>query len=369
MLTARRIPNGASMNRPLVPEDDPRVKHARAAVYLHRAAAAHLRSFVTGATPANAARSMFGDDSVTDLILRAASAPAAISGTAGWAQALAGVAIYDLVQSITSLSAAADVIDRGLKLDMDGIAEYRVPGRVLSAAAAGQWVGEAMAAPVRALSFSNAAILRPRKLQVLTTYSRELAEHSNVEAVVRQTLGEATGLALDLQMWSSDPGDATKPPGLFAGVTPITATAGGGSNALNGDLANLFAALASHSAGKTAVIIAALPQAVKLKLTAGPKFDYDIVASTALAPGTVAVLEVASFVSGFASTAEFSTTKVGAVHMEDTAPADIVSAGGAVAAPVKSLFQIDAIGLKTTLSAAWGLRAAGHCQYITGATW
>src|SRR5262245_59513250 len=61
----------------------------------------------------------------------------------------------------------ADVIDRGLKLNMDGIAEHRVPGRILNPAAAGQWIGETMAAPVRALSFSNATILRPRKLQVL----------------------------------------------------------------------------------------------------------------------------------------------------------------------------------------------------------
>src|SRR5262249_4930824 len=69
----------------------------------------------------------------------------------------------------------------------------------------GQWVGEITTAPARALSFSNPAILRPRKLQVLTTYTRELAEHSNIEGVVRQTLQEAT---------ASDPGDATKPPGL-----------------------------------------------------------------------------------------------------------------------------------------------------------
>src|SRR5262249_23492636 len=122
----------------------------------------------------------------------------------------------------------------------------------------------------------------------------------------------------------------------------------------------------ANGGGKTAVIIAAMPQAVKLKLTAGPKFDYDIVASTALPSGTVAVLEVASFVSGFGSAAEFSTTKVGTVHMEADTPAATVSGGGAVATP---LCQIDAIGLKTTLWAAWGLRAAGHCQYITGATW
>jgi hypothetical protein len=351
-----------------LPSDLPSAQ-PRAATYLYRAAAAHLRSFVIGATPANAAKAMFGNDSVTDLVLRSASTPAAISGTPGWAQQLAGVAIYDLIQSTVSLSAAADVIDRGLKLNMDGIAEHRVPGRILNPAAAGQWVGEGTAAPVRALSFSNAAILRPRKLQVLTTYGRELAEHSNIEAVVKQTLQEATGLALDLQMFSSDPGDNSKPPGLFLGVTPIAATAGGGTNAMSGDLGNLFAALAARSAGKTAVIIAALPQAVKLKLTAGPKFDYDIIASTALPTGTVALLEIASFVSGFGSTAEFRTTKVGTVHMEDTTPAEIIGAGGTVAAPVRSLYQTDAIGLKTTLWATWGLRAAGHCQWIQGVTW
>src|SRR5262249_37754032 len=125
---------------------------------------------------------------------------------------------------------------------MDGIAEYRVPGRVLDAAAAGQWVAEGIAAPVRALSFADDAVLRPRKLQVLTTYSRELAEHSNIEAVVRQTLGEATGLALDLQMLSADPGDSSKPPGLFAGVAPLTPTAGGGGAAMIPDIGNLCSA-------------------------------------------------------------------------------------------------------------------------------
>src|SRR6516165_9771998 len=93
--------------------EDADVRKARPCVYLVRAASATLRSFVTGATPANAVKAMFGNDVVTDLILRAPTAPAAISGTAGWAQSLAGVAIYDLIQSIVSLSAAADVPDIG----------------------------------------------------------------------------------------------------------------------------------------------------------------------------------------------------------------------------------------------------------------
>src|SRR5262249_3373265 len=153
---------GVAMDKqlPLVPED---IRKARACVYLNRAACAHLRSFVTGQTPSNAAERMFGRDPATDVILKAATAPAQTT-VPGWAKGLAGVAIYDTIQSIPSISAAAEVISRGLKITMDGIAEHRVPGRVLNAAAAGQWVTEGAPAPARQLSFLNAAILRPRKL-------------------------------------------------------------------------------------------------------------------------------------------------------------------------------------------------------------
>jgi hypothetical protein len=337
-------------------------------VYLFRAAAAHLRGFVTGVTPANAAKAMFGNDPVIEYVLRAATAPAE-TAVAGWAQELGRIAIYNMIQSITSLSAGAEVISRGLQLNMDGIAECRVPGRVLNAAAAGQWVAEGMPAPVRVLSFSNAAILRPRRLSVISVFTREMVESSNIEAIVRQTLGEATGLALDAKMFSADAASASAPAGLFADVAPITPVTGGGSNAMEDDLKNLFAALAAVGGGKTAVIVAALPQAVTLKMTVGPKFDYDIIASTALPTGTVAVLEVASFVSGFGSTAEFDVAKVGAVHMEDTSPQQITGGTPSPAVPVRSLFQIDALALKSNVWASWGLRAPGHAQWIQGATW
>jgi hypothetical protein len=305
---------------------------------------------------------MFGDDQVTDIVLKAASAPATTT-TTGWAKELAGIAVYDLIQSITSLSAGAALIDRALKLNMDGLAELHVPGRTVSAATAGQWVVEGGAAPVRAMSFSNAAILRPRKLAVHSVVTREMAESSNIENVVKQTLGEAVGLSLDLALFSNFGGDATKPPGLFQSAA-LTPTAGGGTAAMFTDIKALFAALAAAGGGQTAIVIAALPEAVMLQLEAGPKFDYPILASTALAAGTVAVVEAASVVSGFGSTAEFSTSKVSTLHVEDTSPGDISGS-----TPVKSMYQIDAVALRTTLWAAWGLRAAGHAQYLTAATW
>ena len=356
------------MNRPFPRPSDLGHERARAATYLYRAAAAHLRGYVSRSTPLRSAEQMFGRDVITAEILRSASAPAETT-TPGWAQEIARVAIYDMVQSITSLSAAAEVIARGLKITMDHIAEHRVPGRVLNAAAAGMWVAEGGTAPARALAVSNAAILRPRRLSVLYSYSREQAASSNIENIVRQTLSEASGLALDAQMFSATAGDASKPAGLLAGVAPLTPTSGGGVAARDGDLKNLFAALAAQGAGKTAVIVAAMPQAVTLKASVGPKFDFDIIASTALAAGTVVVLEVASFVSGFSPVPQFRVSNLATYHAEDTTPTGITGGTPSPAVPVRSMFQTDSIGLYMDLWASWGLRAAGHAQWVQGATW
>jgi hypothetical protein len=351
-------------HKPLVPEDLVRV---RPAAHLARAATAHLRAYVKKSTPEFVVAQMWGRDPVTVEVLRAATAPATTT-TTGWAKELTRTAIYDLVQSVTSVSAAAELIGRGLQLSLDGIAELRVPGRVLSAAAAGQWVAEGGAAPARQLSFAN-AILQPRKLSVLMTFTHEQAESSNIEAIVRQTMGEAAGLALDTQMFSATAGDAAKPPGLFVGVAPVTAATGGGSAAMMTDLGKLFGALTNAGAGKNAVIVAAVAEATTLKMTAGPQFDIPILASTALAAGTVAVVEVASFVSGFSALPTFRVGDQASYHAEDTSPQDITGGTPSPAVPVKSMFQTNSTALKMDFHAAWALRATGHAQYLTGATW
>jgi hypothetical protein len=349
-------------------EGSERYGQVRPAVSLVRAASAFVRAGGKG-SPESAYRELgFGHDPVADLIIRAATS-AADTTSAAWAQPLAGIAIYDLIQSVTSQSAAAEVISRGLKITMDHIAEYRIPGRTPAAAAAGMWVAEETAAPARQLSFSNTAILRPRKLSVMYPYSREQAESSNIENIVRATLSETVGLALDLQMFSATAGDASKPPGLLVGVAPVTAATGGGTAAMMTDLGKLFGALAGAGAGKNAVLVCAVPEAVVLKSSVGPKFDYDIIASTSLAAGTVVAVELGSIVSGFSAVPEFSVSRHAVYHAEDTSPTDVTGGTPSPAVPVRSAFQTDTILLKMTLSAAWGLRAAGHAQFITGATW
>jgi len=351
------------MNRPIPLRPD---YQTRASQHLYRAAAAHVRAFVTHNNPERAARELFGKDAPTEIVLRAAADPATVSD-ATWAGALAQQVVDDAIASIAVLSASAALIDRGVKVDFGGYASIRIPGRIFDPNNAGAWVGEGAPIPARNLAVSD-AVLSPRKLAVLTTFTREVAESSNVEAVARVAISESTALALDAAMFSTDPDDGIKPAGLLHGVAPLVATAGGGAAALAGDVGKLLAALAANGAGLAPVFIAAPQQAGALKVWAGPKFDYPVLASAVLAAGTVIAIEASAFASAFSPIPEFSSCIQGVLH-EDTVPLQIVDGSGTLAPGVRSLWQTDTIALRMILRASYAMRGTGLVQVIQNVTW
>ena len=357
------------MSRPFPLPTDPEsgVRRARPAAYLYRAAAAHMRAVIERTTPHSAARALFGNDPVTDVVLRAASSPATTTG-ATWASALATTAVDDSVMAITSLSAAAGLIQRGTKLDFAGHATIKVPGRLVDANDAGSWVAEDQPARVRAQRITAGPTLQPRKLVVLVTFSREMAESSNVEAVARALVSEASALALDKSLFGTQAYDGAQTGGILNGITPITPTAGGGSVAMVGDIKALTAALVAAGAGANPVIVTSAVEAMTLKLMAGPKFDLPVLASSGIAAGTVIMVEATSFVSAFSPVPEFESSIHVALHYEDTTPQDITGGTPSPAVPVRSAFQSDVIALKMRLKASWGMRAP-HVAVVNGATW
>jgi hypothetical protein len=187
---------------------------------------------------------------------------------------------------------------------------------------------------------------------------------------MKQMLGEAAALSLDSAILSSTAAvPDVRPAGILAGLTPITATAGGGTDAMTADLQKLVAALATAGGGTDQVIIAAPQQALALKLTAGAKFNAPVLASAVLAAGTVIAIEPSSFVSTVDATPEFNTSSESAIH-EDTAPVSIGTPGSpnATASPTRSLFQTDCTAIRMILRIGWAMRAA-HVAHVTGATW
>ena len=348
--------------RKSVGSDEPRVFRARPANILDRTCAAFARASATRTTPEAAAHTMFGDADQPTLALTRAASTQATTTDSTWAGALARSAVDDAIAAATSLSAGAELITRGRKVDMTGIAHLTVPGRIVSPAAAGSWVREGNPIPVNSQAVTTGAVLEPRKLAVISVFSSELAASSNVEEFTRAVISESAALALDAAMFSTNSDDGAHPAGLFYNVAPLTPTAGGGIAAMQGDLSKLAAALASAGGGLSPVIVAAVAQATSLKLLAGPRFDIPILSSTALAAGTIALIEASSLVSGFESVPTFESSGVGALHM-DTAATNI---SGAV--PVKSLWQPDLFALKMILRGSWSMRAP-HVAWISGATW
>jgi len=351
----------------LQPAEEGSIRKARPSVYLFRAAACHLRGHVERSTPETIARQMYRGDPVTPTVLRAATSPATTTGV-GWADSLAALTIEDLVMQIASVSAGAALMGRGLKLNFDHFASIRVPGRLVDANDAGAWTPEGSPVMVRPQRITAGPTLLPHKLIVITSYSAEMIRQSNIEAVSRALLTESMALALDTAIFGTAPA-GNAPASILNGVTAIPSTAGGGLNAMVGDISALVKALVAAYGGANPVLVMNPQQVTTLNLTASPRFDIPILQSTSVAPGTVILIETSSFVSAFDATPEFEVTSVGAMHYEDTAPANIVSTGGVMAVPVKSLFQTESIALKTKLRGSWAMRRADHVQFITGTTW
>jgi hypothetical protein len=344
----------------------------RADDHLYRALAATFLCGKGGQTLDEVLRA-WPDDRATPLLLRAATSPAATTSST-WAGSLAGSAVAAAIVGLAPISAAAALIGRGLVVSLDGVASITVPTVLTVAADAGSWIAEGAPFRVRQVSVNAGPTLTPCKLGCIRVFNNELAKYAvqDVEAIMRQTMGQAAALALDSNLFGNAAASAgLNPAGLLNGVSAITATTGGGVAAMSKDIEAMIAALAAAGAGVDPVFIAAPGQAAAIKLMAGPKFDYPVFASAALAAGNIIAIEAPSFVSGFSAVPQFSTSTETLLHMEDTGPAQIGTAGtpNVVAAPARSLYQVDATAVKMTLRCAWGMRATGHVQYITATTW
>jgi hypothetical protein len=362
---ARRVASASSGSpsflEPLRPRD-----------HFYRLAFAHAYSHAHGAgrPDVDVIEQLYPGDEPTQILLRAATAPATLT-TSGWASDLATTALSDAIVGLAPISAAAALFDYGLHVDFPrGVGMVAIPGQNMVAADAGKFVAEGSPIPVRQYNVEGTA-LGLRKLASIVVYSRELAIHSQFEPIVRQMVGQALGLSLDAYLFSTNADDGIQPFGLLNGATSVTAQSGGGQQALSKDVAALVGALNAGGGGIHPVIVAAPQQAASLKVWAGPKFDYPILASAALAAGTIVAIEASAFVVGMDPVPNFSISDSGTLHFEDTSPAQIGVAGSpnVVAAPARSLWQTDGMAQRTIVRINWGLRALGSVAKVTSVTW
>jgi HK97 family phage major capsid protein/HK97 family phage prohead protease len=346
-------------------------------------------------SPSQALAIRYGEDGhvsdeqkvIFETVCRAATAPATTS-TSGWASQLVTTAYAQFQELLLPASVYPGLSQRGLRLAFGRNGVISIPTRSATPTISGAFVLEGNPIPVKQGAFS-AQTLTPKKLGVITTFTREIAEYSNpaIEGLLRNAIQEDTSVALDTVLLDATAASTTRPAGLRNGVTVTTATAGGGFAALVGDIKNLVGALITASNGniRNPVWIMNPVQAIAISLTqnAGGDFPfaaeinggrfqgYPIIQSSTMTAGMVVLLDADDFVSVEGDAPTFIVSDQATLHLDDSAPLAIGTAGSpaTVAAPVRSLFQTDSLGLRMVMQVNWTLRRTGTLAWTQSVTW
>jgi hypothetical protein len=332
---------------------------ARAAVTsLVRAAISTGLRYVS---PVGAERKSWPGDRDVELVLRAASAPATTVNSA----ALTHIA-YSFLSALQPFSAAAALVDRSLKLNFDGAASISVPNLTLPNA---DFVGQGKPIPVVMGASSSGVLLEPHKLATIIALSGEMMRNSNAEAIVRQVLMDNVGPSLDSVMFSAAAAvPDVRPPGLLNGIAGLTPSAGTNkAEALTDDIAALATATAAVSGNGGIILVAAPAQSVALALRPAGAVPFPVLMSVALPAKRVIAVAARALVTAF-DAPQIDASRTSALHIAAPA-ADLADSGGTLAVPVKSLMQIDAVGLRLRMPCGWALRTPTALAWMDNVTW
>jgi HK97 family phage major capsid protein/HK97 family phage prohead protease len=338
-----------------------------------------------------ARQDIYGDDEptklMTELITRAASAPAMTTVT-GWAAELVQQTWTAMMPTLMPNAILTRLAPRGLALSFGRAGKINIPTRSRTPSIAGSFVGEGQAIPVRQGAFTTQA-LTPKKMAVITTWTREMDEHSipAIEGILRDAIQTDTSVAVDSVLIDANPATLIRPAGLLNTVAATTATAGGGLAALIGDIKALIGALTTATYGNvrtpvwlmnpTDMLSAGLASAVNTgifpfatQIAANTLAGIPIIDSATIPVKTMILIDAADFVVADGGAPRFEISDQATLHMEDTAPLDLVSGSpGTVASPQRSLFQTDSLALRMVMPLNWLQRRAGTVAWTQSVTW
>jgi HK97 family phage prohead protease len=334
----------------------------------------------------------YGEDEVTrqmvGIMTRAPSSPATIPQPS-WAAEIVTQIWAGFMEALLPFSVFPEIARRGQQFTLGRNGVINLPLRLSTPQISGSFVGEGAPIPVRQGAFATAQ-LTPKKLAVISTFTREIAEHSTpaIEGLIREAILHDTAISLDSVLLDANPATAVRPPGLLYGVSATTPTTAGAATviALNGDIQKLINALNVATLGNirdpvwlmnpsetTAAGLAMTTTGdtpYKDEISRGTLMTVPIVKSTIVPAGTMVLMDCHDFASVMEVAPRFDVSDQAVLHMEDTTPLAIASGSpGTVASPTRSLWQTDTIGIRMIMPLNWLLRRAGMVQYMTGMTW
>lgn len=309
-------------------------------------------------------------------IFKAASGPAMTSVPA-WAGELVGTTVSGALTIVAPNSIYAQLSQQPATIRVALTGPAKIPSRTPTAPAAPPFVGEGAPIPVRQFLLSSAQ-LSPKKAAVISVMTSEMLAHSvpDLEKLVRAILAADTAAAIDGVLLDANPATAIRPAGLLNGVTPTTATVGGGLAAFAGDVRALASAIEASGAMVAPVLIMSKTSAMLLGTMAlgwieGGPLDLPIIASSTVPAKQLIMLDAANFASGEGDEPDLMATNETILHMEDTTPLAIGTPGApaTIAAPTSSMFQTASIAVRLLQDVEWVMTRPGRVAFVQTVTW
>lgn len=358
--------------------------------YVARALAAWTKAHVTKDPIEKILRDGYGNDEMTNVVLRAAVNPA-MTTVATWAAELVQTSNVDYLDRLIPNFIFPQLKAMGPSYTFGNNGVLKIPVRANTPTLAGAWTGEGAAKPVKRASFSTVS-LTPTKLSVISTFSEEMATYGmpSIEGIIRQAMSDDTGIALDSYLIDNVAASAgVRPAGLLNGVTPITASAATPTlAAMVADLKALVAAITAAGGGGRGPIAILLNPAQALALNfvqtttgdfafsspeeAASKFGVRFIVSATVPAGRVIAVDAADFATALGDVPRFAVSTEATLHEEDTTPLALgtgAQGSGVLAVPMRSLFQTDAVAIRMSLYVSWVMRRASMVQTIAAVSW
>jgi HK97 family phage major capsid protein len=350
-----------------------------------RAASVHLLSYMTRQPLEQVLEQRYGeyrDYEYTQIMTRAAVA-AATTTTAGWAAELVQTATTEFLSNLNADAVFPRLAALGTQMSFGPNAgAIKIPSRATTPSIGGSFVAEGGVIPVRRLGLTSIT-LTPHKIGVISVFTREIMRYSNptIESIVREAINEDTQIMIDSLLLDATASSATRPAGLLFGVSATTASAAATAYAkILADLKALSSPFYAVNAGRKLVLLVNPANALELSMAPGPDGTFGwvngitqrftILESTNVTLNKVIMIDAADLVSVLGAP-EFELSEQATLHMEDTTPLAIGTAGSpaTVAAPASSMFQEAKVALRMLLDANWAMRRTGMVQYITTVSW
>lgn len=347
--------------------------------------------------------------------MRKSQVDPAMTNVAGWAAELVRESTAALVERATENFVTGALASRANMVPFNGSHSVVIPMDVPDTMPVNEPAFVAEGAPIPVTQFNvDSKVVDVQKVAAIVTTTNELLQYSTIDLVAwfRRRLLRRYEMKMDQALLSSDAARAgTRPAGLLNGVTPLTGVAGGGIDAVAGDMTALYGqilavnpeaspiflvnkldalsaqamrsdlgtvewpnALAGQIGGYTAIVSGHVPQhtlvcvdASQLYITMDtPQFmisqEATIMENSA---NTTAPTMVADKTSGVAGTAAGEVGPDEGVYVQGT---DLTGAAAA-GSRGRSLFQTFSTGLRMVCPVAFAMGYAGSVSMANTTTW